>query len=397
MKSNSSQTSPTKTHLSFSSLGRWIDNHWRVLVAAVGSASIAFGGHMLRSQPNVTIWQFVFGAGILCAIVGSILVYAEQKNNKSLREEIRRLEEEIVIGRGRRIFFVIAALTEEWQLELEQHLLNELRHNELEPTVFVPIGNYLAVEQDNHFREILRHKDDYAGGLVVSMFPEKRSAKLLSFASEFNKPVVFIDNVSFESDTKYLPHVGYVGTSAKEGGKLAAQAVVECSEEIKIQRILVIAGTTQLARQNTFKQIVIENMPDCEIVIDEDGNFDRETSRLVTLLRIKDSLRRKAPFQLIFCTTDSMTLGCLDALNQISDWQGYEKPRVIGHDGIVATKKLVNTEDSPLIRIVVQEPMEVAGEAVQELVKLLEGKRNREPIWIQPYLYPRAKWRLSNS
>jgi ABC-type sugar transport system substrate-binding protein len=131
------------------------------------------------------------------------------------------------------------------------------------------------------------------------------------------------------------------------------------------------------------------------MVVSEDGKFDRWISENVAYNKLNDARRRRQPFDVIFCTADSMTLGCLDAIDRIQRWHGSAKPRVIGYDGTVTTQRLADSGRSFLARIVVQDTKELARASVEQLVRMRLGEEVDKSVWVKPYLFPRISARVA--
>src|SRR5262249_8337515 len=202
------------------------------------------------------------------------------------------------------------------------------------------------------------------------------------------KPVVFIDRNPPIASEDMPSNVAYVSVSDSDGGRCAAEAVLQLSREHPVKRILVMHGFTKEKRVQAFEETVKNNLK-CSIVVSEDGKFDRWISENVAYNLLTNALKEDEPFDTIYCTSDSMTMGCFDAIIRVEHWHKYPKPRVIGYDGTRVTRRLVeNAERSRIARIVVQDTKELARASVEQLMRMYEGKKG-EIIWIEPHLYPR--------
>src|SRR5262249_9836605 len=131
----------------------------------------------------------------------------------------------------------------------------------------------------------------------------------------------------------------------------------------------------------------------CEVVVTEDGRFDRWVSENVVFNLVTEALERNKPFDVIFCTADSMTVGCLDAIRRVRRWGSHAKPRVIGYDGTATTRNLIDRKRSGLARIVVQDTKALASAALDELIARHQSEPGNRPQvkWVEPYLYPRLE------
>jgi len=329
-----------------------------------------------------------FGVSGFITILGSVLTVRDATRASELRREIDVLSTKLTAARDpKRVFFIASAPTEEWQVSLEHNILVQLRSHGFRPTVFAPLVNYSPQEQDSHFREILDRSDDYVGGFAIPIEPDRRSAEFRRFADQFGKPLVFLDNAPFERDDDYPARTRFVGVNSATGGRLAATAVTT-GHGLTVRRALVIASNTQTARQRQFRDALQGTCPDCEIVINESGRFCREPARRIAVAHFNDAIASKRPFDVVFCTSDSMALGCLDAIAQVTDWQQCQKPRLIGYDGIPATMQLTEVAGWALERVVVQDTHSIAVAAVEQLLRLLKGEDIRGAEWVEPFLHP---------
>jgi ABC-type sugar transport system substrate-binding protein len=114
----------------------------------------------------------------------------------------------------------------------------------------------------------------------------------------------------------------------------------------------------------------------------------RESTRRLAITHFRNAIATNHPFDIVFCTSDSMTLGCLDAIAEITNWQQCPRPRLFGYDGIPATRRLAGTPGCDLERVVVQDTHDIAVAAVEQLLGLLKGEDIRGAEWIEPVLYP---------
>jgi ABC-type sugar transport system substrate-binding protein len=293
---------------------------------------------------------------------------------------------------NRRVFLIVASTTEEWQLALNNHLLLALRRHNLSCTVLVPGEDHFLGEHQALQDEVRAEASDYSGGIVViSGWPDERHDALNRFAVDVRKPVVFVDqNPPDGADTKMPWNMSYVSVNDSEGGRLAAEAALELADDRPIRRVLIISGFAKQERFLSFRKTLSEKLS-CEVVVSEDGKFDRWTSENIVFNELGDAIKTGRPFDLVFCTADSMTLGCLDAIDRIERWRGCGKPMVIGYDGTATTQRLAADARSLLERVVVQDTKELARESVEQLMRMRQGDEANKINWVKPYLFPRLK------
>ncbi len=361
----------------FTNAGRWLDDHWRGALPAVGAAVMTGAMHFLSMKDASNWFWLMFIAGVAATIVGSVLTVRQST-------KISQMRRELLDARDPNRVFLLTARTEDWQVELERDLIVQLTHRGYRPTIFVPSRDYSPSEQGLHFHEILDRPSDYVGGIVIPIRPEYRRPEISQFVNDFGRPVVFVDNAPFaEEECPGL--TGFVGVSSNDGGKLAASALEAAFRAVDEERtILVVASTSQTSRQRAMAKRLAQSRSRWALEIDEGGDFDRQQAQKIVDLRIRS--KKKPKIDAIVCTSDAMTLGCLDALGQL---RTTEAPKVvIGYDGIKLTRRIIDDGASPLKRVVVQDTHELAVAATIALSDLIRNRQVSVFQWIKPYLYP---------
>lgn len=311
-----------------------------------------------------------------------------KSENSRLAADLEQIKDSVANSAKRRVFLVLAAPSEEWQMEFQKSLLAALSSYQLRHFTFMPTVTYDPGQQDRFFVELIRERREYAGGLVLPVYPERRHKQLFDFANKIGLPVVYIDNNPGKAEN--MPkNTAYVGVTAAASGEMAALALddyIQTSGDIK--RVLVLAGLTQKDRQNVFKDIVVAKYPSIKLDIDESCDFIRNTARGVATGWLDRSISRKDPIDVIFCTTDSIALGCLDAIKDVYRRSSSARPKVIGHDGVPDMRTLVSSDSSPAIRVVLQDTDDIATQAVRTLVAMINGEPFEQINTVDPRLYP---------
>lgn len=363
-------------------------DYW-TLCSVFGTILIAIAGFQDLSKYRTAL--LATGGGFL--LLG--LLKAAQRNaradlieeqNRDLAGENGSLEEKIRHFRDKRIFLVTADLSEvQWQVRFVRQILFGLRQRDYRVDTYVPSSGFDANEQDGHLARVLQSGSDYEGGIVISMFSERRREAIEAFARELRLPLVVVDNIEHPA----IEQTCYVGVKSSITGQLAGKAALDMAQIIRLDRILVVAGREQVARQEEFRRVVLNSLPKCDVDIHTDGEFRRAAARQITLKWVDYGLKHRCPYQLIFCTSDQMTLGCIDALNELSRSSKAALPLVIGHDGELAVLYLLGIDDPYLSRVVVTSPEKMAEDVVDSLYGLLSKPGSqRQPRWAEPYLEP---------
>jgi DNA-binding LacI/PurR family transcriptional regulator len=290
--------------------------------------------------------------------------------------------------RSKRVFLITSAFMDAWQVELEFYLLRSLTRKGLFCTVLVPPEHFKWDDHLDLHEMVLNVKDDYLGGFVIiSTWDPAKTNVFEDFAVRFAKPIVFIDQNPAQAIKSIASNVSYVGISDESGGRLAAQAVLELDLHSQATlRALVISGAAKYSRCDVFANILREN--NWAVSISQEGEFDREKSTAVAYNRLSAALKEQRPFDVVFCTNDSMTLGCLDAIQQIDNWPNGGQPKIIGYDGIAITKRLA--EHGRIARTVVQSAREVARASIEQLLLMHEKKPSKRIVLLEPELFPRT-------
>ena len=227
--------------------------------------------------------------------------------------------------------------------------------------------------------------------LLFPALPDGDDDVIADFLDNIQMPVVFADNPPFIDEVRYGTNSVFVGVNSCEGGKLAAEAAVELAKKSPISRILVISSTSQTGRQDEFNRVVKASLTDCQIDQNDGGAFDRSTARQLIRPMLVDAIKQGDPYQLVFCTSDAMALGCLDALRELSNAGNQIATKLISYDGIYETKNAVFDDKSPLFRVVVQDTEELSSRIVDSLINMMRGKKGEAFVWVPPRLHPRIK------
>jgi len=294
--------------------------------------------------------------------------------------------------RNKRIFLIVGSFTEEWQISLNRDLIQAAQRSDLLCSVLVPFEDHSVEQQRSLLQSIEVHATDYVGGIVVcSGWPDHLMEELAVIVKRLSIPIVLVDRNPPVRDSEILPKLSYVSVSDQAGGELAADAILQLTETIAVKRILVIAGFAKSRRHEAFQDglAAAGKLKGCELVVTQDGKFDRWISENVAHNQLSMASEESKPFDAVFCTADSMTLGCLDAIERLARRRKIRKPRVVGYDGTTTTKNLTDNRQSPLTRVVIQDSKELAGAAITQLIKLNQSEEDaKKVIWIDPYLYP---------
>ncbi len=147
--------------------------------------------------------------------------------------------------------------------------------------------------------------------------------------------------------------------------------------------VLVIGSNTlHIGRQTEFVKKLELRFHNAEFAIDENGNFDRTRAREIACEHLRSGL---AIPNYIFCTNDEMALGAVDALILV----GLENdgPVVVGVDGILEARALIDSRKTPLRATVVQDSCRMAEMATNILDKAIRGEHVKKCNYLDPQIY----------
>lgn len=372
--------------------GLWLEDHALPLLSALATTGGILGSVLVsRSQ----WWWLLLGPS--CTLIVWVLIRGVKHEDRLsvLRTEISTLRNDLVTARKPTIVALLtSAMSEEWQTLLEQDLVSILLERNYHPVVYAAKQNYSIPEQEHNLIRMLMDRERLLGAIVVPVAPESREEELRQFCSDFCKPVVFVDNAPFSSGTPYPANSAFVGVDSRHGGRLAAEAALESFRQEPAKHILVIASNTQVDRQNEFRETILKAWPSCKVDVDESGGFDQKKASVSARLRLRAACKAGDPVDAVFCTSDSMMLGCLAAINELTGVKGFRTPRLFSYDGTLAIRELAETTKSRLCRVVIQDPSAVAVATVNRLERLLRGEQASGPHWIEPTLFPSVESHL---
>jgi ABC-type sugar transport system substrate-binding protein len=369
-----------------------IRTYWRISVSPLGAILIAIAVTKDVQELHHTVEWILVAFGGLITIYGAVQASEVTTSNKNLLNQLAETEK----LKNDRVFLILSAFKDEFQSELNYHLLKIGTATGLSLQVFCPAEDFSADAQRIAQYQVIRNAGQYSGGLViVSQFADDALPELEEFARMVRLPLVLVDHIPPKNGDNALlsspDRVNWVTVSDTDGAEEAVRAVGEITDAP--QQILVVAGTKKKDRQLSFEAGVKARWPKCVVTTDTDGGFNRQETEKVVRRRLTHSVERESMYDIIFCTTDTMTLGCLDAIKSVQ-WAGAKVPRVIGYDGIKATRDLILRGNTPLTRVVVQNVEEMADKAIARLMALKgatghHDQPDSEPVfWVKPVLYP---------
>lgn len=203
-------------------------------------------------------------------------------------------------------------------------------------------------------------KEQNIQGVIIT--PCSSKGELLPYLKKFKEykiPIVLVDT---KIDSVYLSRDGldeipYVGSSNYEGGKHAAEFLL--NHKIEIKNVLILGGVegqeSAIQREQGFRD-VMEKQKDINLV-QRTANWSRLEAQNI----VSSFISRGTKFDAIFGANDEMALGAIRAFRNFNQ---TEIPVVIGFDGIneaiIAIKK-----NEGLSATVVQNPLAMGNFAIK--------------------------------
>ncbi|WP_261570821.1 sugar ABC transporter substrate-binding protein [Frankia gtarii] len=235
-------------------------------------------------------------------------------------------------------------------------------------------GEYTGDEQMRRLRQTLSRPRRYMGGFVIAADPDRTRDELASLCAALRYPIIFVDVEPFARDADYPRNTAFVGCSDQEIGERAACYLAGVLDQSDASpHVLVVAADRHHDRQRRFVRALTAECPGATVLVDEDGLFDRARAAAIVRHRLAESAVRQRRFDAIFCTSDEMALGALDAL-RVAAVAGTDGPAlVVGVDGTAEARALIGGGGSPLCATVVQDTARVAERAVDLMERKIRG------------------------
>lgn len=355
-------------------------NNYRVAVPGLGAGSLAVSGYFLAQNSWAWYWIITL-LGFCLTVLGSYLIHRVEVTNGELKKRLLKLEGENLVAVNSTIFLITANFSQEWQVELENNIILHAHKSGYSCAVLAPTQPNNLGEQEALLRDVLFGHRRYGGGLLIVA---KLNDRITEIIKESRIPIVVVDANPPENELANCRHVSFVSVDDAAGGKLAATAVMRDFKELS--RVFVLAGPAKHRRHYVFRDEIKAKFPKCEVVINEWGDFNRSSAEKVALSKLQSEIDSGRGFDAIFCTTDSMTLGCWDALNRIK-WGKRKSPSLYGYDAVLETRRALDQGIPPLRCAVMQDASEVASQSINEIRRMLNGQSGRTHS-VPSRLYP---------
>ncbi|MGW5723596.1 sugar ABC transporter substrate-binding protein [Amycolatopsis sp. NPDC003865] len=194
---------------------------------------------------------------------------------------------------------------------------------------------------------------------------------LATFCQDVRLPVVFSDLEPFARESDYPANTAYFGYDSGELGELAGTWLAHRLRGKSRPHVLIVAGREHEARQQRCVKALRAALPELDVTVEDRCDFVRSRACNAVRAHLRQ-LPEGARLDAIFCTNDEMALGAVDALLAAPSAATRETV-VVGIDGVVEARALIDSGSSPLRATVVQDTHRLAVGAVDLLVKMHRG------------------------
>lgn len=268
-------------------------------------------------------------------------------------------------------FLMTSAFSQKYYVAaLVQRIHSALDRDAIDLVLKVPDRDYDASSQSHHLRRILARKRDYLGGIIVAGEVHRLRDDLATFCRDSRLSVVFTDLEPFDKESEYPANSTFIGYDTGELGELAGKWLAKHLQRKKHPHVLIIASREHSSRQQRCEQGLRSMLPGVLITTNDGCEFMRSRAYDAVHAHVRQ-LDPGQCLDAIFCTNDEMALGAVDALSTPSPATGATL--VIGIDGILEAKALIDSGRSPLRATVVQDAHRLAVNVVDTLVKMHRG------------------------
>ncbi len=315
---------------------------------------------ILRTLPNrlpanaVAVW--IASTCVTVAVISWVAIVA-----------VRRVRK-----RSRRAFVMTSAFRQKYYITaLVQRLHSKLDRDDIDLVLKVPDHDYDADAQSHHLTRLLRRKHDYLGGVIVAGEVQRFRDDLAEFCRKSRLPVVFTDLEPFDEESDYPPNSAYIGYDTGELGELAGKWLANQLRGKRRQRVLIIASREHSSRQERCAAVLRRELTDVVVTIDDRCEFTRSRAYDAVCSHVGQLTARQC-LDAIVCTNDEMALGAVDAL--VVPSPATQATVVVGIDGVLEAKALIDTARSPLRATVVQDTGRLAESVVGLLLRMHRGR-----------------------
>ncbi|MHB7927562.1 D-ribose ABC transporter substrate-binding protein [Staphylococcus chromogenes] len=217
-----------------------------------------------------------------------------------------------------------------------------------------------SAKQTNDIEDLVQQQVDY---LIVNPTDSSAISSAVQSANNEGIPVITLDRSVDKGEV-----ASFIASDNVEGGKMGGKFIVDkVGKQAKVAELEGVPGASATReRGKGFHEIADK---DLNIVSKQSAKFDRAEGLNVT----QNMIQAHPDIKAIFAHNDEMALGAIEAI-------GDKDIVVVGFDGNEDAMKAIKNHQ--LDATVAQQPQLMGKEAVQTVLKLMDGKKVEKAIKI---------------
>ncbi|MCE4962070.1 D-ribose ABC transporter substrate-binding protein [Staphylococcus chromogenes] len=217
-----------------------------------------------------------------------------------------------------------------------------------------------SAKQTNDIEDLVQQQVDY---LIVNPTDSSAISSAVQSANNEGIPVITLDRSVDKGEV-----ASFIASDNVEGGKMGGKFIVDkVGKQAKVAELEGAPGASATReRGKGFHEIADK---DLNIVSKQSAKFDRAEGLNVT----QNMIQAHPDIKAIFAHNDEMALGAIEAI-------GDKDIVVVGFDGNEDAMKAIKNHQ--LDATVAQQPQLMGKEAVQTVLKLMDGKKVEKAIKI---------------
>ncbi|MFP4055587.1 MAG: substrate-binding domain-containing protein [Candidatus Brocadiia bacterium] len=217
--------------------------------------------------------------------------------------------------------------------------------------------------------------------IILTPADSKAVGTAIKEANEAGIPVFTCDIASLAEDAEVVSHIA---TDNYQGGRLAAQAMMEALEGVDQPRVAIIDHPeveSVILRTRGFRDELEAQGSSIHIV----GAWPGKGAKDTAFSAAQDILSSNEDLDGIFAINDPSALGACAALEKA---EGFDDVAVVGFDGQPEGKQAI--KEGRIYADPIQFPRRIGRTTVRTIVRYLDGEEVEEEILIPTALYKKA-------
>ena len=217
-----------------------------------------------------------------------------------------------------------------------------------------------SAKQTNDIEDLVQQNVDY---LIINPTDSSAISSALQSANNEGIPVITLDRSVDKGEV-----ASFIASDNVEGGKMGGQFIVDkVGKQAKVAELEGVPGASATRERGKGFHAIADK--DLKIVSKQSAKFDRAEGLNVT----QNMIQAHPDIKAIFAHNDEMALGAIEAI-------GNKDIVVVGFDGNEDAMKAIKHKQ--LDATVAQQPQLMGREAVQTVLKLMDGQKVEKAIKI---------------